>query len=375
MQPANNDRQTKPHDSYDLGNQKQIETQTPEPTAGVGNFNPVGALVDTAYSGASYVTGAFSNFWYGKPEENQKNFVTKFNGKGLTPGQQLSFLSPTEHKNLGFDAKDSEHEGAVLFYGKLLCEGRQLKGEFNCIEKLPEYTSLKDFVHALTFPNEQKSVAMLNAFKEGLRNDPGVLAEQTALVMGEKLPVEQKVVHMMNLLNCEGVTIKQAQACVAKIPVEELKVFQCETHQTSDLITKEQKVETLKGVVKAVYDETIKNPTVVLNAMLYFQERNLGDAVKKHFALLSKENQAAVLKLQAEKYVEKHKDAKLYTENKQEVSLEASRAPGETVNAWCWGYIGGEPFHHFMEHRDAKPCGDTAKYSVTAMIKELEKKK
>ncbi|MCB1082335.1 MAG: hypothetical protein KDK63_04245 [Chlamydiia bacterium] len=366
MAAVGNDRQTKPHESYTPNDE---EPKAPEPTAGVGNLNPVGAVMSWVSSGMSYVAETGSNLWYGKPKENQDAFETKFNGKGLTPGQRLSFLSPAEHSRLGFNAKEGVSEGMLIFYKRLLFdEMNQVKEMFReILKQIDSKDLLLDLVTALHQPELEKSKGVLDSFNAALRNDLGFLAERTKVVLvSTQIPKEQKIVYFTLLLNHDKVTKEIVSECLDKMP-KDTQAMLLNGDETIDKI-KELEVQAVKQRVAEKLD-----PIAILDVIMQFQVFGPGSAVTElHQKVLPENYHQALLNAQA--VAKEAKDTKKKEAGEETKNLTESYIPGTTVNRRLLNPF-GETMNHFDGGAYSKPRGDVAIEAVKIMSAELIKQK
>jgi|GEM_PF-4670853 hypothetical protein len=298
---------------------------------------------------------------YSGPQRAMEDY---FAADKYSSAQKLAHLVDN-YSSLGF--KDAN--AFVVFGQKLIQEGDTLKSEFEAILRpINGLEGILNLAKALYQPTESGR-ATIASFKENLRTDPSYLAQETGKIMESSISIGQKAVHLMLFLDTNSVTEEQVVACFEKLPQSEQKIFLKSNEENEE--HEELTATNLKGLL-----ESQITPLPIVEVMKNFQAQLLGETVKTLFAMLPESEQTMCLQFQATIHCERHpKTAEVKSgDYGQPVTLEASMAPGSKINPWL-GFIGGRPFHHFMDSTSAKPCGETAKQAIDKMITRLKEAK
>ncbi|MCP5506190.1 MAG: hypothetical protein H7A38_04840 [Chlamydiales bacterium] len=290
----------------------------------------------------------------------QKAMKDTFEGK-KTASQKLAHLI-SDYKTLGFSKPDA----FVAFAEELLLEGaeKQPKAEFkDILAAMNGFRGVTQLAAALYAP-ESNSPEFMTSLKETLRKDPAYLLDETAKILAQRIPLENKAVYLDLFLSTNGVTDEQARICFEKLSqTEQQAILEADQHA---LKLEDLDVEALQKLVEAKITPLARAEVFKAFHTLRFKEmvlfmfdRKLDDAERR-----------IIWEYQTERH-SKETGAQIVDEDGKQMTLQASRLAQKPGFLSYFGMDSG--FHHFMNHVQARPFGETAKASVDHLIAELKK--
>lgn len=294
----------------------------------------------------------------------QKVMKDCFEDKKKSPGQKIDYLM-AHWKSLGLSGDAlRQHIGGLIYEGEKEVFKEEFNPIFSMMTKL-DLGGLDTFVKALTNPTEGNGERILSVLREALRLDSAYLADKTMEKMGSSLPIEQKAVHFLLLLEHPKTSDEMARACYAKIPETE-KAYIGEVKVDLEKMNKAE----LHTIVQKKID-----PLAVLQVMQSFQGEGFEETLfHMHKDILAKEHHQPLLNQQV--IVKEEKDGK--KDQTGESDLAASLKPGTDVEYILWVFPNVkknnfEKNNNPQPEAQPKPCGDVATEALTRYIAELKK--
>lgn len=319
--------------------------------------------VDQAYTMPSPMSllwsmSAAAKAWWSKENTVNKTdqFISRFNGMGLSPAQRLSHL--LEHITLGWNLKIPVSEGALAFYKDLLEEGEPntLKEDFlpffQFMQQAVRINTWQELIQALHQPLKPEHQKIIGAFRDALRFDPVYLQHVTESVVARpKSSFEENMVHLHLFLSAEGVTKEQAASVLGKLPEDQQERFR-DQEEWGTVIAKE--VEALRDQVGP-----LRTSLAICQVIRYFQETSQDYTVLALYAQLPEEEGKQPIRVFQEQVM-------------KEMDVMGSRItlPGAKVKGWFGTRLGAETFDYISREQD--PSGDIAKGAMNKMIDHLQ---